>query len=99
MDRLILFAFVCLLTPTACTGPTFQCDVYTWGFYEGESTFLTWKQCDFKACDEVATCVLNHMESEIITYGSYPYEFDSLIFNKDCWTNECPDALYTYIYQ
>jgi hypothetical protein len=88
-----------LLTPSACSSPTIQTDVYTWGYKEGLATYLTWKQCDFKKCTEVSSCVTNHMDVEILTYGNYPHEFDSLLFEKDCWTNECPDALYTHVYQ
>lgn len=98
MHKITVFILALLLTPTACTGPTIQCDVYTWGYKEGFATYLTWKQCDFKKCDKVSNCVQNHMDAEIITYDTFPYEFDSLVFNIDCWTNECPDESYTHKY-
>jgi len=98
MYRITLFIFVCLLTPTACTGPTIQCDVYTWGYKNGQADYLTWKQCDYKNCEDVETCILNQREAEAITYGSSSYDYDSLYFDIDCWTNECPDAMYTHIY-
>lgn len=92
------FYIALLLTPTACTGPTIQTDVYTWGYKDGNADYLGWIQCDFKNCDEVSTCVQNVIDNGIIDYSSFYYDYDSLIFDKDCWTNECPDALYTYVY-
>ena len=99
MYRIIFFLLLILLVPSACQPPTIQTDLYTWGYKNGEASYLGWVQCDFKDCETVNTCVTNTIDEHVLTYGSFYYDFDSLIFDKDCWTNECPDALYTYIYQ
>ena len=99
MARITLALLCLLLVPSACQRPTIQTDLYTWGYKSGVSEYLGWVQCDFKDCETVNTCVQNHMENAILEYNSFHHDYDSLIFDKDCWTNECPDALYTYIYE
>lgn len=90
------FYFLCLLTPTACTGPDIQTDVYTWGYSDGAATYEGWHQCDLKTCEKVQSCVSSRVDGAIIDYSVYGY--DSLIIQVDCWTNECPDTVYTHVY-
>jgi len=84
-----LFLIALLLTPTACTGPTIQMDLYTWGYKGGEAYYLDWTQCDAKCCDEVQELVNTRIDAIIIDEAVFDY--DSLVFQGDCWTNECPD--------
>lgn len=90
------FYFLLLLTPTACTGPDIQTDVYTYGYSNGIETYEGWQQCDFKSCEEVECCITSNIDGAIITYS--PYGYDSLVIQIDCWTNECPDTVYTHLY-
>lgn len=99
MARITLYLLALLLVPSACSNPTIQADVYTWGYKDGNATYLQWTQCDYKTCEDVSTCIINQMDADIITYNGFTYDYDSLIFDVDCWTNECPDEHHTYIFE
>lgn len=94
--RVTAALLVLLLTPTACTGPTIQMDVYTWGYEDGVANYLGWHQCDFKSCKDVLSCFSSHYDAMSIDYEIF--EYDSLVIQGDNWTNECIDTVATYIY-
>lgn len=95
--RLITALFVLLLTPTACTGPTIQMDVYTWGYDHGNAHYHGWYQCDFKkSCDKVLDCFCAQYDAMSIDLEVFDY--DSIVVTGDNWTNECIDTTATYIY-
>jgi hypothetical protein len=71
-------------------------DLYTWGYSNGEATLIEWTQCDDKSCASVDCLVQTRMDGLIIDQSVY--EWDSLMFIGDCWTNECPDFSITHIY-
>jgi len=91
-----LFLLALLLTPTACTGPTIQMDLYTWGYKDGVAHYLDWTQCDAKCCDKVQSIVSATIDGMIIEEASS--NWDSLMFQGDCWTNECPDFETIHLY-
>lgn len=71
-------------------------DLYTWGYKDGDAYYLDWTQCDAKCCDKVDNLVSSRIDAMIINEAVMNY--DSLVFEGDCWTKECPDFDFTHIY-
>lgn len=96
LSRVTFALPVLLLTPTACSGPTIQMDVYVWGYDDGIAYYHGWYQCDYKSCDDCIACFRDQVDNQSIAYETYNY--DSLLVQGDNWTNDCLDTTATFIY-
>ena len=92
----LALCYLLLLTPTACTGPTIQMDLYVYGYSNGVESYMRWDECDEKTCDKVCNILNAKIDGLIIEYSVF--HFDSVVFIGDCWTNECPDTTISHIY-